>query len=96
MSEQNIYCGSGKATQYDGVVLTICLDDIAEEHTYLDKNGKRMVKLLSGKRREVSQYGQTHFVRVLPQDESYRKPKQNDDDFTKTKTSPPDDQEPPF
>jgi hypothetical protein len=98
MSEKKtIYCGSGKKSQYDGIVLTINLDDIPNEHIFTNQQNKRMVKVLCAPRKEVSQYGQTHYLKILEHNENFRKPEQSDDDFTKTKTSLPDDDiEPPF
>jgi len=59
-----IYCGSGKE-KFDGdmISVSVCLEDYPKE--YLSEyNGKRYLKLDVCKKREVDQYGKTHYVTV--------------------------------
>ena len=61
---EKIYCGSGKE-KFDGdmISVSVCLDDYPKE--YLSEyNGKRYLKLDVCKKREVDQYGKTHYVTV--------------------------------
>lgn len=63
MSEK-IFCGSGKEFgQYGAVNLSICLSDLPKEHI-TEYNGKKYIKLVLNKKREVDKYGKTHSVEV--------------------------------
>ena len=69
MSEkkEKIYVGSG-LEKFEGNLIntTICLTDIqqnAAEHIF-EFNGKKYIKVKVQKKKEVDQYGKTHFVEV--------------------------------
>jgi hypothetical protein len=62
-----IYCGSGKTRsgQYgDFQGVSICLDDIPNEHISTAANGKRYVNLTVSKKKEVDKYGKDLSVSV--------------------------------
>lgn len=64
---EKIYAGSGKTKtgQYgDFFAVSICLDDIPEEHVTTAKNGKRYVNLTVNKKKEADQYGKDLSVQV--------------------------------
>jgi hypothetical protein len=65
MSEK-IYIGRGKKVgQYGTIAVSICIDDIPEEHiTKALVNGKRYLNLNISEKRDVDQYGFTHSVAV--------------------------------
>ena len=66
MSEQKdkIYVGSGKS-KFDGdqVAVSVCLSDLQKEFIF-EYNDKKYVKLIVQKKREVDQYGKTHYVAI--------------------------------
>jgi CelD/BcsL family acetyltransferase involved in cellulose biosynthesis len=66
MSEQKdkIYVGSGKS-KFDGdqVAVSVCLSDLPKEFIF-EYNDKKYVKLIVQKKREVDQYGKTHYVAI--------------------------------
>lgn len=65
MSENKIYCGSGKEFgQYGQVNASICLDDIPAEHITKGNNGKRYVNIKVCKKREPDQWGKTHYLEI--------------------------------
>lgn len=48
---------------------SICLSDIPKEFVTVGKNGKKYLKVYIGQRRQTSQYGHTHFIKVyVPSD----------------------------
>ena len=64
---EKIYAGSGKTKtgQYgDFFAVSICLDDIPEEHITKAKNGKRYVNLTINKKKETDQYGKDLSVQI--------------------------------
>ena len=64
---EKIYCGSGKTVtgQYgEFEKVSICLDDIPNEHISLANNGKRYVNINISKKRETDQYGKNLVVIV--------------------------------
>lgn len=64
---EKIYCGSGKTVtgQYgDFEKVSICLDDIPNEHITKANNGKRYVNINISKKRETDQYGKNLAVIV--------------------------------
>jgi len=70
MSEK-IYIGSGKEKHFnDGgsvINLTIGLDGIAQyfkDYGFTTDQGKKKLKLIVSKRREIDQYGNSHYVTV--------------------------------
>ena len=64
MSEK-IYIGRGKKVgQYGTIAVSICIDDIPNEHITKANNGKRYLNLNIAEKREVDQYGYTHSVAV--------------------------------
>ena len=57
---EKIYAGSGKTRngQYGEFYgISVCLDDIPEEHITTARNGKRYVNLTINKKKETDQYG---------------------------------------
>lgn len=62
-----IYCGSGKEKVFDGggslINVSVCVSDIPKEKIFSYK-GKSYVKLIVAKKREVDQYGKTHYVAI--------------------------------
>ena len=66
-NQEKIYCGSGrtKTGQYgDFFSVSICLDDIPEEHVTTAKNGKKYVNLNINKKKEADQYGKDLSVQI--------------------------------
>ena len=70
MSEK-IYIGSGKEKIFDngGSVINcmITLDGLAQifkDHGFTTQNGVKKLKLIIGKRREIDQYGNSHYVQI--------------------------------
>tara|TARA_R110002126_G_scaffold2643_3_gene14877 strand:- start:1113 stop:1364 length:252 start_codon:yes stop_codon:yes gene_type:complete len=63
-SKEKIYVGSGKS-KFDGdqVAVSVCLSDLPKEWIF-EYNDKKYVKLLVQKKREVDQYGKTHYVAI--------------------------------
>ena len=65
MSEDKVYCGSGKTFgQYGQIGIDICYEDIPKEYWKKGKNGKHYIKLNVCAKREQDQYGNTHYVAV--------------------------------
>jgi len=64
MSEEKIYCGSGKE-KFDGnlVEIAICLSDLPKNKIF-EYNKKKYIKLKVVKKRETDQFGKSHFVEV--------------------------------
>ena len=64
MEEQKIYCGSGKE-KFDGnlVEIAVCLSDLPKDKIF-EYNNKKYIKLKVVKKREVDQFGKTHYVEV--------------------------------
>ena len=57
-----IYVGSGKKQQY-GIGISICLTDLPPEYMF-EYGDKKYIKLIVNEKREVDQYGKTHYVQV--------------------------------
>ena len=65
MTDEKIYCGSGKAhTTYDIVNIDVCIEKIPKEFISQDKNGNSWLKLTVSKKKEIDQYGKSHAVTV--------------------------------
>ena len=65
MENDKIFVGSGRVFgNYGQIGISVCLDDIPEEHVTTGKNGKRYVRLNISQRQQVDQYGNTHSVDV--------------------------------
>lgn len=67
METEKIYCGSGKSKtgkfgDFQGV--SICLDDIPNEHITTAANGKRYLNLNISKKKEVDKYGKDLTVTI--------------------------------
>lgn len=65
--ENKIYCGSGKTqiSQYgEFYKISVCLDDLPEEHVNTAKNGKKYVNLIISRKKETDQYGKNLSVTV--------------------------------
>lgn len=64
---QKIYCGSGKSVKFnDGgelIACSICIDD-AQEYFQTAKNGKKYLNVKVCAKRQVDQWGKTHYVEV--------------------------------
>lgn len=77
MSEQPIYCGSGKTQsgKYgEFFKISICLSDLPKEHITEAKNGKKYINLTINRKKEPDQYGKDLSVQV---DTWKPEPKQN-------------------
>ena len=63
-SKEKIYVGSGKS-KFDGdqVAISVCLSDLPKDWKF-EYNNKEYVKLIVQKKREVDQYGKTHYVAI--------------------------------
>jgi len=63
MSEK-IYCGNG-VEKFDGnlVEVALCVSDLPRDKIF-EYKGKKYIKLKVVKKREVDQYGKTHYVEV--------------------------------
>lgn len=66
-----IYIGSGREKTFDNggsvINLTISLDGIAQyfkDYGFTTDQGKKKLKLVVQKRREIDQYGNSHYVTV--------------------------------
>lgn len=65
MTDEKIYCGSGKAhATYDIVNIDVCIEKIPKEFISQDKNGNSWLKLTVSKKKEIDQYGKSHAVTV--------------------------------
>ena len=63
--EEKIFCGSAKQTHEMFINGSICLDDFPQELRQVSpKNGKTYLNITIGKKREVGQYGDTHYITV--------------------------------
>ena len=65
--ENKIYCGSGKTqiSQFgEFYKISVCLDDLPEEHVTTAKNGKKYVNLTINRKKETDQYGKNLSVTV--------------------------------
>lgn len=67
-NEDTIFVGSGKTINFKTggykIGISVCIEDIPEEHTFVAPNGKTYVRLDVVKKKETDQYGKTHFVAV--------------------------------
>lgn len=64
---EKIYCGSGKTRsgQYGEFYgISVCIDDLPEEHITTAKNGKKYINLIVNKKKEADQYGKDLSVTV--------------------------------
>ena len=61
---ERIYCGTGKE-KFDGnlVEVALCVSDLPKDKIY-EFNGKKYIKLKVVKKKEVDQYGKSHYVEV--------------------------------
>lgn len=59
-----IYCGTGKE-KFGGnlVEVSLCLTDLPKDKIF-EYNGKKYIKLKVVKKKEVDQYGKSHYVEV--------------------------------
>lgn len=51
---------------------SLCLTDIPKELITVGKNGKKYLNIVVNKRREVSQFGMTHYVKAYCKKEQQR------------------------
>lgn len=73
MSDDMIFCGSGKE-RFNGnqVAVSLCIDDVPEEHIR-EFRGKKYIQLnVCKKKNGVDEYGKTHYVTV----NTYRPPEE--------------------
>ncbi len=56
----------------DNLYGSLCLSDIPKELITTDKNGKKYLNIVVNKRREVSQFGMTHYVKAHCKKEQQR------------------------
>ena len=65
MSKDRIYCGSG-IEKFDGNLIetTINLSKLKDSEHIFEFNGDKYIKLKVAKKREVDEYGKTHYVEV--------------------------------
>ena len=65
MSKDRIYCGSG-IEKFDGnlVETAINLSKLKDSEHIFEFNGDKYIKLKVAKKREVDEYGKTHYVEV--------------------------------
>jgi hypothetical protein len=64
---EKIYCGSGKTKsgQYgEFYAISICLDDLPNEHITTAANGKEYINITVSKKKETDQYGKDLAVTV--------------------------------
>jgi hypothetical protein len=67
MSQEKIYCGSGKTQQSkygEFYKISICLSDLPKEHITEAKNGKKYINLTVNNKKETDQYGKDLSVSV--------------------------------
>lgn len=64
MSDDKIYCGSGKKFKEWSRSISICLEDIPKEHISKAKNGKTYINLNVVDKKEKDQYGKDVYVTV--------------------------------
>lgn len=62
-NSEKIYVGKGKQQFENLVRISVCLDDVPAEFVN-EYNGKKYVSLDVVSRREVDQYGNSHYVAV--------------------------------
>lgn len=68
MTNGKIYIGSGKATKFDGVMVTLDLEAALKEAYTTDKG--RFLTFLVAPRKGADQYGKTHSAMVLPRNQA--------------------------
>tara|TARA_B110000977_G_scaffold104221_1_gene136017 strand:+ start:10235 stop:10516 length:282 start_codon:yes stop_codon:yes gene_type:complete len=89
MSEvkDKIYVGSGKE-KFDGdqVAVSVCLSDLPKDWIF-EYNNKKYVKLIVQKKREVDQYGKTHYVAI----DTFKPDAKNSQSDTPPAPTEPDD-----
>lgn len=62
--EEKIYCGSGKMIgRFGNIACGICIDDI-EPLVKVAKNGKRYMNFIVCAKKQVDQYGNSHYLVV--------------------------------
>lgn len=85
-----IYIGNGKEKTFDngGSVINcmITMDGLAQifkDHGFTTQNGVKKLKLIIGKRREIDQYGNSHYVQIdtWKPDQQATAPAQTEDDI---------------
>ncbi len=64
-----IYCGNGKEFRFSNggskLSMSICLDDIPQEHITTGRNGKRYVSIdICENKDGANQWGKTHYAEV--------------------------------
>jgi len=79
---ERFYVGNG-VEKFDGdqVACSLCLSDLPKEHVF-EYEGKKYIKLKVTKKREVDQYGKSHYVEVDTwKPEPKKQQAQQDDDL---------------
>ena len=62
--KEKIYVGNGKE-KFEGnmVQISVCLTELPKEHVF-EFDGKKYIKLNVVKKKEVDQYGKSHYIEV--------------------------------
>jgi hypothetical protein len=80
--EEKIYVGSGKKVKdYDLVNISVCLDDRIKPYIY-EYKGKKYINLTVAAKKEVDQYGKSHYVAIntfKPDEKKVETKEENDD-----------------
>ena len=81
---ERVYCGSGKE-KFDGnlVEISLCVSDLPKGRIF-EFDGKKYIKLKVVKKREIDQYGKSHYVEV-----DMFEPQQKEQSFTKQEAAMP-------
>lgn len=71
MSNDKIFCGSGKERKFDngGSIIGITIDletiyQVWQKYGFINRSGRRMIRLDVSTKRQVDQYNNTHSVSV--------------------------------
>jgi len=98
-----IYVGSGKVVgKYGQIGVSLCVSDIPKEHIFTSqKTGKKYINLKVCEKKQVDQYGKTHYVEIdtwqpnqAPQQTG--QPQTNQQNVQQTNFDVVDDSEVPF
>lgn len=75
MATQKQYIGSGKPSKFNGVIVTLAMND-AEKHVRTDADGNRWLSFIVDPRREADEKGRTHKAFVLTGERTEAQPEQ--------------------
>ena len=83
MAKDKIFVGSGRESgQFGYIAIGVAIEDI-QKYAKKSANGKHYVNLLIGKRKEVDQYGKTHWVAIDEWEQKSKEEKKINDDREK-------------